>query len=305
MIAASAAIILATSCSGHDEEQAVGQGPVPITLTATVVDEPEATRTVGTIPQEGQFPKHTTFYAFFPSGVSIGYDTSSCGTVFTNNGSGGTHPSRQPYFNDDATEITVSAYYPYSADGKQVTNTTASFSVETDQTSVANYKASDLLYATATVTKENPTAELNFTHQLSKIIVKVKTAFIPEATVSVTLNNTYTSTALNNGQPVNIPNPFNPATITMGTVTANTENYAYLSAIIIPQTLDEETTFITFDVKNYGIISYEIPAGGKQLSSGCSYTYDVTVTRTKVIMETTTISGWHSHHIEQASAELW
>ena len=213
MIAASAAIILATSCSGHDEEQAVGQGPVPITLTATVVDEPEATRTVGTIPQEGQFPKHTTFYAFFPSGVSIGYDTSSCGTVFTTNGSGGTHPSRQPYFNDDATEITVSAYYPYSADGKQVTNTTASFSVETDQTSVANYKASDLLYATATVTKENPTAELNFTHQLSKIIVKVKTAFIPEATVSVTLNNTYTSTALNNGQPVNIPNPFNPATI--------------------------------------------------------------------------------------------
>lgn len=293
MIAASAAVVLATSCSGNDEEQAVGQGLVPITLTASVADGPEATRTVGNVVQESLFPNQTTFYAFFPSGACIGDATSSCGTVFTNNGSGGTHPSHQPFFNDDATQTTVSAYYPYSAGGKQVTNATTSFSVETDQTTEANYKASDLLYATATVTKESPTAELNFTHQLSRIIVKMKTSGIT-ANVSVTLNNTMTTTALNDGRPADSPSPRNSATITMGTVTATSADYSYLSAIIIPQTLAEGTTFLTFDVKDYGTFTYEIPAGGKQFSSGHSYTYDVTVTSTHAIMMSVSIEDWNT-----------
>ena len=77
------------------------------------------------------------------------------------------------------------------------------------------------------------------------------------------------------------------------------------SAIIIPQPVAEGTTFMTFDVKDWGTFTYEMPAGGKQFFSGQSYTYDVTVTSTKVILQATTISGWDIHHMEQVSAELW
>ena len=291
MIAALAAIIPATSCSGSDEETGVVQEPVPISLTVAVVDGPEATRAEGNGVQGGLLSQHSMFYTFFPTGVTIGRTTAPCGTAFTNHVTN-TLPDHQPYFNDNVTETVVHAYYPYLTDGKQVTNATTSFSVETDQSTSEGYHASDLMYAAATVQKATPSAELAFNHQLSRIIVKLTAGGIVDVPVNVKLNNTMTTAAISNGRLTATPQLSNKASINIGTVAVNGED-SYLSAIVIPQTLAAGNIFMTITLEGIGSYVYQIPQGGMTFKSGESYTYSLMLSTGQIRLLSTSIAPWY------------
>ena len=171
-----AALALLSGCSADRYDEAVGEGLVPIHLTAVVTsqDNAAATRASNGI-QSSQFDANETFYAYFPAGVTVGNTSTGSSATYTADGSGGATPGTQPYLNPALSTATVHAYYGKSGNSyTQVTNSSTSFAVQLDQTSDAGYKASDLLYASATVRKTSSTTAtglLSFEHKMAKLVV--------------------------------------------------------------------------------------------------------------------------------------
>jgi len=169
------AVLMLTSVGCIDDRfDDSSQGRVPISLTATAVchgaDSAAAartTRTTSTALQSAQLGNGQTFYAHFPSGT-----TSLTSTTFTADGSGGTIATVIPYFTLSGTSTDVRAYYPSS-----VTNTTTTFSVLADQSTDANYRSSDLMFAATTINKAFPTSSgvLTFAHKMAKVKINVTT----------------------------------------------------------------------------------------------------------------------------------
>lgn len=262
------------------------QGEVPIALTATV-QEGDVTR-AGTDVQSTQFANQEKFYAYFPTGVKVGSTTSASSTTYTANGSGGATPATQPYFNADVSSATVHAYYPYVS-GKQVTNSTTSFSVEQDQTSDANYNKSDLMYATTTVQKSSPTASLTFTHKMSKILVT--------ANIGAGITNIQGIRIIGGSRNIDISTPLS---CTLGTTLSNansTSSYITMysgtstsavscAALIPPQTINGNFLQI---VTNAGTATYSLSS--KQFETGKSYQLTITV-NAAAVGTTTSITGW-------------
>lgn len=140
---------------------------VPISLTTS--SDSALTRAATGI-QESQFDEGETFYVRFAGGAVVDGDKQVLlSTTFTTTDAvGSTTGARQPYFHPDAASATLYAYYPQT-----VTGSATSFTVESDQCSSAQYKVSDLMYATTTVQKSGSSVQtyLQFTHQLAKVVV--------------------------------------------------------------------------------------------------------------------------------------
>ena len=88
-------------------------------------------------------------------------------------------------------ELTGTLYYPTSGNANlyavypAASATAGSHTVKYNQTTAANYKASDLMYATKTVTQANKTStqDLQFSHQLVKLkVVIIKAADVSQVT---------------------------------------------------------------------------------------------------------------------------
>ena len=71
------------------------------------------------------------------------------------------------YYGDGT--ATITAYHPFNDDWDE--STTYAFSVSTDQSTNAEYLASDLLWATASSEKTETAIPLTFSHKLAKINV--------------------------------------------------------------------------------------------------------------------------------------
>ena len=166
-------LLLATGCINDDlpttpsNDGGVEEGPQPkpalarIWLATSVAmqgdmlgfvqENPEAGFTrAGTAIQSTQFDSGEHFYAYFPNGVRIG-TTDGNHVTFSTDGSTTPATAQQLYFPAAVTNVPVHAYYPSS-----VTNSTTSFSVLQNQTSTANYKSSDLMYASCMPTARPP-----------------------------------------------------------------------------------------------------------------------------------------------------
>ena len=115
-----------------------------------------------------------------------------------------------PIYYPSSNDIDILAYYPSDASDAayQVTSSLGSFSVKTDQTALADYRLSDLMYAT----KLGPCAKgtthgLTFHHALSQVIVNIApatsggltTTDISNYVTAVKINSTNTTAALTHG----------------------------------------------------------------------------------------------------------
>ena len=270
---------------GHD-------GLCPITLKATMEGNDDATTRAGTTLLNSNFASGETFYAYFPSGVKVGSATSESSTTFTTtDASGATNPATQPYFNAGATSATVHAYYPYVT-GKQVTNSTTSFSVETDQNTDDSYKKSDLMYATASLSKSSAsvTGSLSFTHRMAKILVT--------ANIGTGVTNIQSIRIIGGYRTINIATP---STCTLGSTLSDansTSTYITMysgtststvncAALIPPQSISGNFLQIVTDI---GTATYSL-ATEKSFTSAYSYQLTITV-NAAAVGTTTSISGW-------------
>ena len=267
------AVLMLTSVGCIDDRfDDSSQGRVPISLTATAVchgaDSAAAartTRTTSTALQSAQLDNGQTFYAHFPSGT-----TSLTGTTFTADGSGGTIATVIPYFTLSGTSTDVRAYYPSS-----VTNTTTTFSVLADQSTDANYRSSDLMFAATTINKAFPTSSgvLTFAHKMAKVKINVTTNGVSVTKVQL--------------KGIKRRVPFTPSSGAVGaaeTIVGETTVTAYsgstttdfsCTALVPEQSVNASDVFVAVTTAG-NIRLYKMPST-VTLTAGSEYTYNAVV----------------------------
>lgn len=296
--------------SPKKEDIGLTAGPVPISLTTAVEVQQEGnddgsktgTRTTSTELQSTQFAQGEAIYVYFPSNVTVGTTTSESSTTYqTTNASGATTPATQPYMNSNIQEANIHAYYPST----HMQNATT-FSVQTDQTGDANYKASDLMYANTSVTKTaaaTVTGSLTFSHRMAKIIVTATadTGKGVSAVTKVRIIGGYRTATISTplSCTMKTDDGFSNQLSTSSAITLydNSTGAASVSCagLIPPQTIAAGTAFLEVTVKTAGDLTgtatYSIPAGGKTLATGNAYTCTLSV-NLAAIGVTTAITNW-------------
>ncbi len=255
-------------------------GLVPIYLTAEVADAGNggsATR-AGTDIQSTQLASGETFTVEFSSNTTV------ASTTYQANGSGGTTcTGTQPYFTLDGSSTTAYGYYP-SKPG-------STFSVQTAQNTDANYKSSDLMYASVDITKSNGAGSgtLTFSHKMAKIIVsatatsgvsQIKDVRIigGSRTIDVTdITNCTLGTTLTDANSTS-------SYITM--YSGGTATTANCAALIPPQTVSGNFLQIVTDK---GTVTYSL--SNKAFATAKSYTFNITI-NAAAIGTTVAITGW-------------
>ena len=173
-----------------------------------------------------------------------------------------------PYYFTTLNNVSLKAWYPYSA-------TLTSFSVQTDQTSYANYEKSDLMYATATVSQSASIGNLTFSHKNAKVIFNVTVTGVNNLYAvtnisAVTLSNVYTKETVSNGA---VSSPSTSSSVKMycskASYISNNTATATFEACLVPQ-----TTAIKYAI-NYGSGTYSGTLDSKTLVSGGQYTCNV------------------------------
>ena len=263
------------------------RGLVPIYLTATVSEGSgiAATR-AGADVQSTQLANGATFAAELS-----GSDVTVATATYTADGTGGATTETQPYFTLTGSSTTVKAYHGKSGgtSGTQVTSTTTSFTVASDQSTDAAYRASDLMYASATVTKASPVGALTFTHRMAKIIVNATLGDGISSISAVKIIGGKPTVALS-GTDCTIGaasetdfSKSSPLTVYSGTHSSGTLNCA---ALLPPQTVSGDFLLITTD---QGDVTYNLDS--KAFATAQSYTFNITV-NALAVGTTVEITDW-------------
>ena len=199
------------------------------------------------------------------------------------------------------------------------------FSVKDDQSDKNNYKASDLMFAYKSNTKnsDKKPIELTFGHLLSKIIVEVcvedggsvdkkvlKDVYVDLKSVNKTIDITVSdmsqalgsSTATTDGSVTIGSTVSDEKTITMGNpgVSSSDDKMTNeVAAIIVPQTIANNKPFIQVRLNDgssdYATYTYNVSdASGLKFATGRSYKYTITLKAGSISVQSVKITPWTS-----------
>ena len=245
--ALAALAILLGACT-QDEAGFLPEGAegTPIVFTATGLN-PAATATAGTrAPVDGNW-EGVQSVAVLMDGTVKAYDV----TLTTADPTSATLTSTDPYYWTNRKDITVTAWWPYTA-GE---TTLPAVKVKANQSAQKDFEGSDLIVADGqTVTYGSPT--LRFTHRTARVTI-VLTDYT-EGLASVRLTGLSTE-----GD--------NPAEITPYDKGSNT-----YTAIVAPQSVAAGTTFITCTLTNGKTFVYKMK-NATDWQAGGEYTYTVSL----------------------------
>ena len=243
-----AALALLLGACTQDEAGFLPEGAegTPIVFTATGLN-PAATATVGTrAPVDGNW-EGVQSVAVLMDGTVKTYNV----TPSTADPTSATLTSTDPYYWTNHNDITVTAWWPYTA-GE---TTPPAVKVKANQSAQKDFEGSDLIVADGqTVTYGSPT--LRFTHRTARVTI-VLTDYT-EGLASVRLTGLSTE-----GD--------NPAEITPYDKGSNT----YI-AIVAPQSVAAGTTFITCTFTNGKTFVYKMK-NATDWQAGGEYTYTVSL----------------------------
>ena len=238
---------LLTACT-QDEAGFLPEGAegTPIVFTATGLN-PAATATAGTrAPVDGNW-EGVQSVAVLMDGTVKAYDV----TPTTADNTSATLTSDEPYYWTNHDDITVTAWWPYTA-GE---TTPPAVKVAADQSARKDFEGSDLIVAEEqTVSYGNPT--LRFTHRTARVTV-VLTDYT-EGMASVKL----TGLSTENGNPAVIA-PYDKGGDTY-------------TALVAPQSVATGTAFITCAFNNGKTFAYRMQ-GAAEWKAGEEYTYTVSL----------------------------
>ena len=202
------------------------------------------------------------------------------------------------YYPSDGSAVNIYAVRPSYTSGDP-------FSVLTDQTNEADYAAGDLCYSPAPATpysRQTDAQELPFYHALSKIVVKITTnaSYALPSTVKLMARKTTSMTWTEDGE-FTVPTAYNATgdltTITMGMADDASSGGVSGGAIIPPQTIAKDASFISFTVAGLGPMIYPLPAA-TTFASGKRYTYYIKVDKTDITVKTE-VDDWGTKVAEQ------
>lgn len=177
-----------------------------------------------------------------------------------------------PYYPAGEQNIDIVAYYPADAD--------VSFTVATNQTSDASYKASDLMFASVSdQAKQDEAVNLAFSHKMAKLNVNITAGQGVSGINSLSLLNIKPTAS------------FNQATGEVGSASGDATSIAISNngaAVIPAQTIDGGLLSIG---TTQGTATYSVAS--KEFDAGKLYTINITV-NLRAVGTTTAITGWTS-----------
>ena len=242
------ALLLAAAACTQDEAGFLPEGAegTPIVFTATGLN-PAATATAGTrAPVDGNW-EGVQSVAVRMDGTVKAYNV----TPSISDNTSATLTSDEPYYWTNHNNITVTAWWPYTA-GE---TTPPAVKVAADQSARKDFEGSDLIVAEEqTVSYGNPT--LRFTHRTAQITV-VLTDYT-EGLASVRL----TGLSTENGNPAEIA-PYDKGGDTY-------------TALVAPQSVATGTAFITCAFTNGKVFVYKMQKAA-EWKAGEEYTYTVSL----------------------------
>lgn len=213
----------------------------------------------------------------------VNYDGTTAGTLATS----GNHATNMPftyessswtsetelYWKDKETHADFYCYFPY--DASQATVSAYSFSVLSDQSTEANYKASELLWGKATDIEPTEYAvPITTNHSMSNIIIKLSAGkgYTDETLAAevkdVLIMNTQTAST------INLADGTVTATGPVADIVPLDEGTQY-RALVVPQTIDNKPLVkITINGIEYILTASETFVGNKQHT--CTITIDMT-----------------------------
>ena len=251
-IFAALALLLGLTACTQDEAGFLPEGAegTPIVFTATGLN-PDATATAGTrAPVDGDW-EGVQSVAVRMDGTVKAYNV----TPSTSDNTGATLTSTDPHYWTNHNNITVTAWWPYTA-GE---TTPSAVKVKANQSARKDFEGSDLIVADGqTVTYGSPT--LRFTHRTARVTI-VLTDYT-EGLASVRLTGLSTEGG-------------NPAEITPYDKGSNT-----YTALVAPQSVAAGTTFITSTFTNGKTFVYKMK-NATDWQAGGEYTYTVSLTAAK------------------------
>ena len=246
-IFAALALLFALAACTQDEAGFLSEGAegTPIVFTATGLN-PAATATAGTrAPVDGNW-EGVQSVAVLMDGTVKAYDVTPTNATLT---------STDPHYWTNHKDITVTAWWPYTA-GE---TTPPAVKVKANQSTLKDFEGSDLIVADGqTVTYGSPT--LRFTHRTARVTI-VLTDYT-EGLASVQLTGLSTE-----GD--------NPAEITPYDKGSNT-----YTALVAPQSVAAGTTFITCTFTNGKTFVYKMK-NATDWQAGGEYTYTVSLAAAK------------------------
>lgn len=269
MIFAAIAALALTACSNDDEIKVGGDNAILLTSSLDVAETRAATNI-----------------------QTSAFDAGETVDVYITENNGGNNPTTYPqpieYSTAAGGALTVETqyYYPTSGNGVNIyalypatAATGELFTIKEDQSTDANYKASDLMYGKpATNNPVSPSAnavDIQFSHLLSKVTInliaganvtsldgaKVELLGVkPSTTLTAGINGHSITAASGDATPI--------------TVMTATETVTSGSAIIVPQTLPEMFLQVTLDGAT---LTGKLDSGAPVLTAGNEYTYNITV----------------------------
>ena len=245
---AAIALLLSLAACMQDEAGFLPEGAegTPIVFTASGLN-PAATATAGTrAPVDGNW-EGVQSVAVLMDGMVKPYDVAP----YTTDPTSATLTSTDPYYWTNHKDITVTAWWPYTA-GE---TTPPAVNVKANQSTQKDFEGSDLIVADGqTVTYGSPT--LRFTHRTARVTI-VLTDYA-EGLASVRLTGLSTEGG-------------NPAEITPYDKGSNT----YI-ALVAPQSVAAGTTFITCTFTNGKVFVYKMK-NAADWQAGGEYTYTVSL----------------------------
>ena len=281
----STALLLLMSCSQDSLTGENEKSGVAINVT-TAVTEGEGTR-AATHVQEAQFDAGESFYVYFADNKA----TVANAKFTTSDANGSTvlaASSTQPFFANGENSVTLHAYYP-----ETVTESSTSFSVLDDQISDANFKLSDLMYATKEISRSgvSVTAPLLFTHKLAKIVVVVQAAAGISNITNVSIINGYRTIDITNGTACALGTGLSDAITVSSPITlyddATGTTSVSSAAMLPPQAVSGN--FIKITTASDGDAIYNV---AKTFVSGHSYTVVLNLSKAGLARTLGVTSDW-------------
>ena len=267
LLFAAAALTVLTACSSDDSPIDNVEQRVPVTLAYSTIDATE-TRAAQNL-NEGTFASDESVKVRI-SNTGAGewtdytFTTGSAGTM--------TAPNPAPYYPAGSQNIDIVAYYPATAG--------ETFTIATDQTADASYKASDLMFASVTdQAKQAEAVNLTFSHKMAKLCVNITAGQGVGSITSVSILNVRPTVS------------FNQTTGEVGEATGSATSIVVSNngaALIPAQTIDGGLLSIVTDK---GTATYSVAS--KAFAAGQLYTLNITV-NLRAVGTTTAITGWTS-----------
>lgn len=301
---ATALLAMLSACGGDHDAQGTAAGEVPLVLTGSIAGQ-DATRTTdGTATNITNFNNTAINVYLFDGSTAVGdspmeYTALYDGTM--------TPPATSGIvcLPDDIDAVSIYGLYPTTA---QISGGTVSATVQNSQQALADYQASDLLFAKATASKTEAvgnviTKNLAFNHLMAKIVVNVNLKPNELVLNSIRIANVYRTVT------------FTPASYTFGSsltgltasnkgttdtpcitiledasITSAIDNQA---ALIAPQTFGTvgvETKFIEI-ITGSGTAWYSF-SGDIDFLPGCTYTVNLAVRAGSIGTTTVITTDW-------------